>query len=146
MDKIKTLCMLHNVKTLFAFGSVCTDKFNDNSDIDLLISFQPMDYGDYADTYFDLADKFEKLFKRPVDLVTEKSLSNPYFLQILLTRQRLYFMDNEIRKYLFDIQDSIDSIEKYLEEKHDFNVYIRDKMLRRAVQREFEIIGEAMSN
>lgn len=42
-------------------------------------------------------------------------------------------MDNEIRKYLFDIQDSIDSIEKYLEEKHDFNVYIRDKMLRRAV-------------
>lgn len=69
IEKIKTLCLAHNVKTFFAFGSVCTDTFNDNSDIDLLISFYPMDYGDYADTYFELADKFESLFHRPVDLV-----------------------------------------------------------------------------
>jgi uncharacterized protein with HEPN domain len=54
-------------------------------------------------------------------------------------------MDNNIKKYLFDIQESIDSIEKYLGEKRDFNVYMADKMLRRAVEREFEIIGEAMS-
>gem|GEM_PF-147049 len=80
MDKIKALCVAHNVKSLFAFGSVCTDRFNDKSDIDLLISFKPMDYGDYADTYFILADKFENLFKRKVDLVTDKSLSNPYFI------------------------------------------------------------------
>jgi hypothetical protein len=80
IEKIKSLCLAHNVKTLFAFGSVCTDKFNDNSDIDLLISFYPMDYGDYADTYFELADKLEGLFHRPVDLVTDKSLSNPYFI------------------------------------------------------------------
>jgi predicted nucleotidyltransferase len=81
IDKIKKLCMAHNVKSLFAFGSVCTDKFNDKSDIDLLISFEPMDYGDYADTYFNLVDKFENLFKRPVDLITDKSLSNPYFIE-----------------------------------------------------------------
>lgn len=80
IESIKTLCITHKVKSLFAFGSICTDKFNDKSDIDLLISFQPMDYGDYADTYFELANKFEKLFHRPVDLVTEKSLSNPYFI------------------------------------------------------------------
>jgi uncharacterized protein with HEPN domain len=54
-------------------------------------------------------------------------------------------MDLEIKKYLFDIKESIDSIEKYLGEKRDFSVYIADKMLRRAVEREFEIIGEAMS-
>ena len=29
MDKIKALCMTHNVKNLFAFGSICTDKFKD---------------------------------------------------------------------------------------------------------------------
>ena len=80
MEKIQALCKAHNVKSLFAFGSVCTNKFNDRSDIDLLISFNPMDYGDYADTYFDLADQFENLFQRPVDLVTDKSLSNPYFI------------------------------------------------------------------
>jgi predicted nucleotidyltransferase len=80
IDKIKTLCVNHNVKSLFAFGSVCTDKFNDSSDIDLLISFNSMDYGDYADNYFLVADKFEKIFHRPVDLVTDKSLSNPFFI------------------------------------------------------------------
>ncbi len=53
-------------------------------------------------------------------------------------------MELEIKKYLFDIQESINSIEKYLGEKRDFKVYIADKMLRRAVEREFEIIGEAM--
>ncbi len=91
IDKIKTLCLSHNVKTLFAFGSVCTDKFNDKSDIDLLISFNQMDFGDYADTYFDLADKFENLFQRPVDLVTDKSLSNPYFIDsVNKTKTLLY--------------------------------------------------------
>ncbi len=54
-------------------------------------------------------------------------------------------MDNEIKKYLFDIKESVDSIENYLGEKRDFNVYKSDKMLRRAVEREFEIIGEAMN-
>jgi len=91
MDKINTLCMVHNVKTLFAFGSVCTDEFNDKSDVDLLISFMPMDYGDYADTYFDLADRFEKLFNRPVDLVTDKSLSNPYFIESINKTKTLIY-------------------------------------------------------
>lgn len=54
-------------------------------------------------------------------------------------------MDIEIKKYLYDIHESIGSIEKYLGDKRDFNVYMSDKMLRRAVEREFEIIGEAMS-
>jgi uncharacterized protein with HEPN domain len=40
-------------------------------------------------------------------------------------------MDNEIKKYLFDIKD--------------FNLYKANKMLRRAIEREFEIIGEAMN-
>jgi uncharacterized protein with HEPN domain len=54
-------------------------------------------------------------------------------------------MQLEIKKYLFDIRESIESIEKYLGDKRDFNIYLADKMLRRAVEREFEIIGEAMS-
>jgi len=50
-----------------------------------------MDYGDYADTYFNLADKFEELFRRPVDLVTENSLSNPYLIDsINQTKTLLY--------------------------------------------------------
>jgi uncharacterized protein with HEPN domain len=54
-------------------------------------------------------------------------------------------MNVEVKKYLFDINESIDSIEKYLGDKKDFSVYLANKMLRRAVEREFEIIGEAMN-
>lgn len=91
MEKINTLCRNHNVRSLFAFGSVVSDRFNDKSDIDLLVSFNPMEYGDYADTYFKLAENFENLFKRQVDLVTDKSLKNPYFIEsVNQTKTLLY--------------------------------------------------------
>jgi uncharacterized protein with HEPN domain len=54
-------------------------------------------------------------------------------------------MNVDIKKYLYDINEAIDSIEKYLNNKRDFNLYLNDKMLRRAIEREFEIIGEAMN-
>ena len=54
-------------------------------------------------------------------------------------------MKNEIKKFLYDIKESIDSIENYLGDKRDFKVYQNNKMLRRAIEREFEIIGEAMT-
>ena len=54
-------------------------------------------------------------------------------------------MDNLQQKYLVDISVSIASIEEYLGDKRDFFVYQNNKMLRRAVEREFEIIGEAMN-
>ena len=81
LDSIRELCATHRVESLFAFGSVCTDTFSTNSDVDLLVAFHPMDYGDYADTYFALAEQLEQLLNRPVDLITEKSLSNPYFIK-----------------------------------------------------------------
>ena len=80
IKQIKTLCVDHNVRELFAFGSVVTDQFSDKSDIDLLISFMPMKPEDYADNYFEIAEKFEEIFHRPVDLLTNKSLKNPYFI------------------------------------------------------------------
>lgn len=36
MESIKTLCHKHHVKELYAFGSVCTDKFNYNSSCAML--------------------------------------------------------------------------------------------------------------
>jgi uncharacterized protein with HEPN domain len=54
-------------------------------------------------------------------------------------------MADEIKKYLFDINEAILSIESYIGEKRDFNIYLLIKMLRRAVDREFEFIGEAMN-
>jgi len=51
-------------------------------------------------------------------------------------------MEPEIKKFLYDIRESIDSIENYFGDKRDFRLYMSDKMLHRAVEREFEIIGE----
>jgi uncharacterized protein with HEPN domain len=53
-------------------------------------------------------------------------------------------MEVEVKKFLYDIKVAIDSINSYLGETRDFNKYLNDKMLRRAVEREFEIIGEAI--
>ena len=54
-------------------------------------------------------------------------------------------MSDESNKYLADMLSSILSIESYIGEKKDFNIYAANKMLRRAVERELEIIGEAVS-
>lgn len=53
-------------------------------------------------------------------------------------------MKREIKKYLFDIQVSIDSIYEYLGKNKNFFQYQESKLLRRAIEREIEIIGEAM--
>jgi uncharacterized protein with HEPN domain len=54
-------------------------------------------------------------------------------------------MQLEIQKYLFDIISSIKSINEYLGEERDFNKYKANKLLRRGVERELEIIGEAIA-
>jgi uncharacterized protein with HEPN domain len=54
-------------------------------------------------------------------------------------------MQDNIKKYLYDILVSAKSIFDYLGEKRDFSIYENDKLLRRAVEREFEIIGEAIN-
>ena len=53
-------------------------------------------------------------------------------------------MTDKVRKYLFDILESAESIEKYIE-NIDFFQYQKNKLIRRAVERELEIIGEAIN-
>lgn len=54
-------------------------------------------------------------------------------------------MNDKIKKFLFDIRVSINSIYEYLVEERDFTEYQQNKLLRRGIEREFEIIGEAMN-
>lgn len=87
LPQVQKICGEHFVKSLWLFGSVTTAGFTTQSDIDLLVEFQPKnwdkDYGDYADNYLELLTSFEDLFKRKVDLVTVKPDMNPYFLKII---------------------------------------------------------------
>lgn len=54
-------------------------------------------------------------------------------------------MDNRIKQYLFDIEQSIEDIELFMRAINSFEEYEKDKLIKRAVEREIEIIGEAMS-
>ena len=91
MGELIKLCNLYKVKSMYAFGSVCTDKFNDKSDVDLLISFEDLSIDQYTDNYFDLHYKLEDLFQRKIDLLTEKSLSNPYFIKGIEQNKQLIY-------------------------------------------------------
>ena len=56
-------------------------------------------------------------------------------------------MPHDIRSCLADILTSIEAIDNYLSEnlgdRRDFNLYLQNRLLRRGVERELEIIGEA---
>ena len=90
-DSIKRLCAKHNVRELYAFGSVLGSDFNEASDIDLLVNFDSMDLQSYANNYFNLKFSLEDLFKRSVDLVEESALKNPYFKSSISNSRQLVY-------------------------------------------------------
>jgi hypothetical protein len=85
------LCETHKVKSLYAFGSVLTDKFNSESDIDLIVDFTNMAVEDYADNYFDLKFSLQDILKRPIDLLEEKAIKNPYFKKSVDQQRQLVY-------------------------------------------------------
>ncbi len=76
--KLKALCKKHKVSKLFVFGSVLTDRFSEESDIDFVVNFDKEKVTDYFDNYFNLKYALEDLFKRKVDLLEEQTIRNPY--------------------------------------------------------------------
>ena len=54
-------------------------------------------------------------------------------------------MDNYIKTWLFDIVKSIEEIDSYFSKSKKFETYVSDIRTKRAVERNIEIIGEAMS-
>jgi len=91
LERIRQLCVSHKVNRLFVFGSVLKDSFHQESDIDLVVDFKNIDHAEYADNYFELKDQLEFIFKRPVDLLEEKGIRNPFLKkQIDFEKQLIY--------------------------------------------------------
>lgn len=78
ISQIVALCRKHKVSKLFAFGSILTNRFNDESDVDLLVSFNKSEVTDYFDNYFDFKYSLEDLLGRTEDLLEEQTVKNPY--------------------------------------------------------------------
>lgn len=79
LPQIAEILKKHKVQRAYLFGSVCTDKFTEQSDVDFLITLpeniDPILYGDY---YFSLLEALREYLKRDVDLLTSVSVKNPY--------------------------------------------------------------------
>ena len=93
IQRIFELCRLYKVKSLAVFGSILTDRFNEHSDVDMLVDFEPTDPDmfDYVSNYFNFRDALERLFNRKVDLIEERALRNKYVIaNVNRTKQIIY--------------------------------------------------------
>lgn len=84
IQKLFALCKEYNVNKLYAFGSILTPRFNEESDVDILVNFNSaIDHNNYADNFLDFYHALKSLFGRDVDLVDETSVKNPFFKEEL---------------------------------------------------------------
>jgi hypothetical protein len=84
IEEISRICEQHQVEQLFIFGSIKSDKFNERSDIDLLLQFSHLiDPAEYFDNYMDFKEKMESVFNREIDIVENQAVRNPIFRKIL---------------------------------------------------------------
>ncbi len=90
---LAAFCARHRIKTLYLFGSVLTDEFDDNSDVDVM--FEPEDgtsSGLFAE--MNMADELEQLFGRRVDLLARsavEAMPNPYRKRSILESARIIY-------------------------------------------------------
>lgn len=89
-EEIAAFCKRNHIRKFSLFGSVLRDDFRPESDIDVLVEFDP----DAKISLFDLIDMEEELASilgRKVDLIEASALRNPFRrYEILRTQQVIY--------------------------------------------------------
>ncbi|MFL6233001.1 MAG: nucleotidyltransferase family protein [Thermoanaerobaculia bacterium] len=89
-DQIADFCRRWKVTELAFFGSILREDFRPDSDIDLLVTFEP----GAPWTLWDLSrmrTELEAIFGREVDLVEKKALRNPFRREAILANQRIVY-------------------------------------------------------
>ena len=87
---IAELCEKFGVERLELFGSAATGEVEEANDIDFIVRFADRSPG-YANRYLDFAEALEELLDREVDLVTERSIQNPYFRRSVDASRRVIY-------------------------------------------------------
>ena len=90
-EAINSLCKKHKVAKLYAFGSVLTTSFNEESDVDFLVDFKDNEIQNFATNFFTLKSSLEALFGREVDLIESEAISNPYFKEEIEETKKLVY-------------------------------------------------------
>jgi predicted nucleotidyltransferase len=95
-EAIRTLCETYGVRRLDLFGSATTGTFDPaTSDLDFVATFADTRSAGYADRYLGFAEALETLFGRSVDVITERSIQNPYFRQAVEVSRQLVYDDRD---------------------------------------------------
>lgn len=92
LDAIADACRRHHVARLDVFGSVLRSDYRPGeSDIDLLVEFQPLDPASLYKAYFALLNDLRIGLASRVDLVMADAVRNPYVKQTIeASRQQIY--------------------------------------------------------
>lgn len=92
LPDISALCEKYGAAYLELLGSATGAKFiPDSSDFDFLVELDTQISGSRAKRWAELADAFEQLLGRHVDLVSPRSIRNPHFLQAVnISRTVIY--------------------------------------------------------
>ena len=91
ISQIVSLCQKHKVASLYVFGSVLTDRFNNDSDIDFVVIFDKAGVEDYFENYFDFKYALQDLLGREVDLVEDQTIRNKYLRQNVDASKQLIY-------------------------------------------------------
>ena len=91
ISDLNKLCSLHHVEKMYLFGSALNSSFNEQSDIDFLVKFKPINLFAYFDNYISLKEKLAFLLGREVDLVEEQTLKNPILIHSINTSKSLIY-------------------------------------------------------
>ena len=94
-NDLTQLCVQNRVKSLYMFGSVLTNRFDGDSDIDLIVDIDSANPLEYADCYFNLKFALQDLFNRPVDLLENKAIKNNYLRQEIDSAKQLIYAGQE---------------------------------------------------
>ena len=80
LEPLRELCERYGVERLELFGSAARGEFDPtSSDLDFIVHMKGRREPGYALRFCDFADALEALYGRPVDLLTELMIKNPYF-------------------------------------------------------------------
>ena len=91
IDNLNKLCINYNVEKMYLFGSVLNSKFNENSDIDLLVKFKEIELAEYFNNYINFKEKLVALFGREVDILEEQILRNPILIKSINNSKELIY-------------------------------------------------------
>src|SRR5690242_2268445 len=88
--QIEEFCRKYGVQEFSLFGSVLRDDFSADSDVDVMLKFQP-GFGFTFENTPDIQDELQAIFGRPVDVIEKDAIANPFRRHAILSSYQVVY-------------------------------------------------------